>query len=270
MLKRPSYIIVGLIVLLTLMVLNLPSHTKARLKLGIGNLFLPLLGLAGSSQQLVGAALDGVVPPRRELLRQNEALRRENQGLRFKAMEGDTLERENARLRQLLGWQTRQPHKVKLASVVLRDPSNWWRSLQIDLGNRDGMSVNLPVLSPQGALVGRISSVSLTRSQVVLLGDPSCHVAAEVEDPSGDNGVIGASGPLDSGFVELGRLSGNADLKPGQLVRTSGLGGIFPKDLLIGQVVDTQPIEYGFGTVARVKLAANLSALEEVWVLVQQ
>jgi rod shape-determining protein MreC len=267
-LKRPSYIVVCLIVVLTLIVLNLPSHTKARLKLGIGSLFLPLLGLAGSSQQLAGAALDRVVP-RRELLRQNEALRQENQGLRFKVMEAGAMERENARLRQLLGWQAQQPRKIKLASVVLRDPSNWWRTIQIDLGSRDGMRINLPVLSPEGALVGRISAVSLTRSQVVLLGDPNCHVAAVVENESRDNGVVGASGPLDSGFVELGYLSTNARLKPGQLVKTSGLGGIFPKDILIGQVVDTQPIEYGFGTVARVKLAANLNALEEVWVILE-
>jgi rod shape-determining protein MreC len=268
MLKRPSYIVVCLVVLLTLIVLNLPSHTQARLKLGIGSLFLPLLGLAGASQHLAGATFDGVAP-RRELLRQNEALRQENQGLRFEVMEAGAMERENARLRQLLGWAARQPRAIKLARVVLRDPSNWWRSIQIDLGSRDGMSANLTVLSPQGALVGRISSVSLTRSQVVLLGDPNCHVAALVENESRDHGVIGASGPLDSGFVELGFLSKNEDLKPGQLVKTSGLGGIFPKDILIGQIVDAQPVEYGLGTVARVKLAVNLNALEEVWVVVQ-
>ncbi|MGA2660157.1 MAG: rod shape-determining protein MreC [Verrucomicrobiota bacterium] len=268
MLKRPSYIVVSLFVLLTLVVLNLPSHTKARLKLGIGSLFLPLLGLAGSSQQLAGATLDRVVP-RRELLRQNEALRQENQGLRFKVMDADAIQRENGRLRQMLGWQAQQPRRIKPAGVVLRDPSNWWRSIQIDLGSRDGMSTNLPVLSPEGTLAGRISSVGLTRSQVVLLGDPNCHVAAVVENESRDNGVIGASGPLDSGIVELGCFLRNADLKPGQLVKTSGLGGIFPKDILIGQIVDAQPIEYGFGTVARVKLAVNLNALEEVWVVVQ-
>ena len=258
-----------LVVLLTLIILNLPSHTQARLKLAIGSLFLPLLGLAGSSQHLAGATFDRVVPPRGELLRQNEALRQENQGLRFSVMEAGAIARENARLRQLLGWQAQQPRRIKLARVVLREPSNWWRGLQIDLGSRDGMSTNLSVLSPQGALVGRISSVGLTCSQVVLLGDPNCHVAALVENESRDNGVIGASGPLDRGFVELGCFSRNEDLKPGQLVKTSGLGGIFPKDILIGQIVDAQPIEFGFGTVARVKLAVNLNALEEVWVVQQ-
>ncbi|HXP61434.1 MAG TPA: rod shape-determining protein MreC [Dongiaceae bacterium] len=265
--KRPTYIVVSLVVLLTLIVLNLPSHTKGRLKLGIGSLFLPLLGLAGSSQHFTGAMVDRVAPPRGELLRQNEAMSREIQGLRFEKLEASALSRENARLRQLLGWQAQQPRKHKLASVVLRDPSNWWRSIQIDLGSRDGIGANQAVVSPEGALVGRTSFVGLTRSQVVLLGDPNCHVAALVENESRDNGVIGASGPMDSGFVELGYLSRNADLKPGQLVKTSGLGGIFPKDILIGQIVDTQPIEYGFGTVARVKLAVNLDALEEVWVV---
>ena len=116
-------------------------------------------------------------------------------------------------------------------------------------------------------MVGRISSVSLTRSQVVLVGDPNCRVAALVENETRDNGIIGAAGPFDSSLVDLGYLSRNANLKPGQNVVTSGLGGIFPKGILIGRIVDTRPGEYGLNTEARVKLAADLGALEEVWVL---
>lgn len=266
--KRPTYIAACLVLVLTLIVLNLPSHTRARIKLGIGGLFLPLLGLAGTSQQLAGAALDRVVP-RRELLRQNEALRQENQELRLKATRADALERENAQLRQMFGWQAQQPRKFKLARVVLRDPSNWWRSLQIDLGSRDGIATNSAVLSAEGALVGRVSLVGLTTSQVLLLGDPGCHVGAVVENATRDTGVIGASGRPESGLVELGHLSSNADLKPGQLVRTSGLGGVFPRDIPIGQIVDAQ-LEYGYGAVARVRLAVNLDALDEVWVVMQR
>jgi rod shape-determining protein MreC len=268
-LKRPTYIAACLVLALTLIVLNLPNHTRARLKLGIGGLFLPLLGLAGTSQQLTGAALDRVMP-RRELLRQNEALRQENQELHLKANHTEAVERENARLRQMLGWRAQQSLKFKLARVVLRDPSNWWRTLQIDLGSRDGLPINAAVLSAEGALVGRVSAVGLATSQVVLLGDPACHVGAVVENATRDTGVIGASGSPDSGLVELGRLSSNADLKPGQLVRTSGLeGSLFPKDILIGQIVDAQ-LEYGYGTVARVRLAVDLDALEEVWVVMQR
>jgi rod shape-determining protein MreC len=252
-------------VLLTLIILNLPSRTTARFKLGIGSVFLPLFGLASSAQQLVGTAGDTVMP-RSELLKQIENLRRKNQQLRVQAMQTEDTSRENTRLRQLLGWQRQAPWKLKLAKVVLREPSNWWRTVQIDLGSRDGLRVNQPVLTADG-LVGRISSVSLTRSQVLLLGDPDCRVSAQVENETHDSGIIGSSGPLNSEFVEMGYLSGSANLKPGQLVKTSGNGGIYPQNIPIGTVVDSQTVEYGLATVARVKLAANLNALEEVWVM---
>ena len=265
MLRRPHYIALGLVVLLTLIILNLPNRTTARLKLGIGSAFLPLFGLAGSSHEAAAEAGDTVIP-RKELLKQLDTLRQENQQMRIQAKQAEETARENDRLRQLLGWQRQAPWKLKLARVFLREPSNWWRTVQIDLGSRDGIQVNQPVLTAEG-LVGRISSVSLTRSQVLLLGDPGCKVAAQVENATHDSGVIGASGPLNSEFVEMGYLSGSANLKPGQLVRTSGNGGIFPPNIPIGTVVDSQSVEYGLATVAHVKLAANLSALEEVWVL---
>jgi rod shape-determining protein MreC len=265
MLKRAHYIALGLVVLLTLTLLNLPSRTTARLKLGIGSVFLPLFGLAGASQQLAGKGVDAVVP-RKELLKQNDALRRENQQLRLQAMQLEETLRENTRLRQHLGWQQQYPWKVKLGHVVLREPANWWRTVQINLGSRDGLSNNLPVLSPEGFLVGRVDSVSLATSRVVLLGDPGCKVAARIENKNRDTGVIGASGPLDSDVVEMGFLARNAHLEAGQLVRSSGEGGIFPKEIVIGKIVDSRPVEHGLSVSARVKLAADLNALEEVWV----
>src|SRR5882724_4659233 len=192
MLKRPHYIALSLVVALTLIILNLPGQTMARLKLGIGNSFLPLFGLTSSSRRLLERAGETVVP-RGELLRQNEALRQENQQLQLQVKEADKTAQENERLRKLLGWQQRSRLKLKLARVVLSDPANWWRSVRIDLGTRDGISNNLPVLTPQGFLVGRVAQVTLTGSQVVLLGDPNCKVAARVDNSSGDTGIIGAS-----------------------------------------------------------------------------
>jgi rod shape-determining protein MreC len=264
MLRRPHYIALGLIVLLTLVTLNLPGQMTARLKLGIGSLFLPLFGLANSTQ-VAASSGGGVLVSRRELLTLNENLRRENERLRLQALQAEETARENARLRQLLNWQAQTHWKLKLARVVLHDPANWWHTVQIDLGSRDGVQINWPVLTMEG-LVGRVSSVSLTRSQVTLLGDPNCKVAARVENENHDTGIIGPSGPLETEFVELGFLSRNASLKPGQAVVTSGDGGIFPAGIPIGKVVDVQPVDYGTRAEARVRLAAKLNALQEVWV----
>ena len=162
-----------------------------------------------------------------------------------------------------LGWQRQKPWKLKLAKVVLREPANWWRTVQIDLGSRDGCRVNLPVLTTDG-LVGRISSVSLTRSQVVLLGDPNCKVAARVENETRDTGVIGASRPAGQlSIVELGYLSRTANLKPGQNVLTSGDGRDFPERHSDRQRSSmSHTVDYGHvaRSIARVKLAANLNA----------
>lgn len=266
MFKRPHYIAVGLVALVALLVLNLPGRATSRLKLAIGSLFLPLFGLASGAHQAANKTGDALLP-RSELVRQIETLRRENQQLHLQVMQAAEIFKENNRLRDYYGWQRLQPWKFKLAHVVLRDPANWWRTVQIDLGSRDGLRKDLPVLTTNG-LVGRIESVSYARSQVVLLGDPNCKVSAMVE-ATGDTGIISASGLFDGSVVEMSYLVHNANLKPGQRVVTSGLGGLFPKGILIGEIVDSQPEEFGLTTQADVKLSAPLGGIEEVWVWLQ-
>jgi rod shape-determining protein MreC len=264
MLKRPQYIALGVVILLTLILLNLPSHTAARLKLAIGSVFLPLFGLANSSDQLANKAGDAITT-RTQLLKENETLRRENQELRLGAMQAQETARENARLHQLVGWQPTKAWKMKLGKIVLRDPANWWRTVQIDLGSRDGLRENLPVMTPEG-LVGRIGSVGLTRSTVVLIGDRDIKVAARVVETA-DIGVIGATDPWDNSLATLGFLKSNSKLAAGQTVITSGIGGIFPAGIPIGKIADSKQIDYGLAIEARVKLSANLSSLDEVWVV---
>jgi rod shape-determining protein MreC len=266
MFKRKNYFALGAVVLVTLAIFSLPPRATSRLKLAVGSLFLPLFGLANTAQQLPVTAADAILS-RRELIRENESLRRENQQLQLLQLQTAAIARENGQLRSAIGWQQQKPWKLKLANVVLRDPANWWRTAQIDLGSRDGLRENLPVLTNDG-LIGRVSSVGLTRSQIILIGDPNCRVSARVENPTQDIGVLlGAGGPGDDSLVSLSYLSSGANLKSGQLVVTSGQGGIFPPGIPIGQIVDAQQIEFGLYTQARVKLDANLGALDEVWVL---
>ena len=265
MFKRKNYLALGAVVLVAALVLSLPASATSRLQLVISSWFLPLFGLANATQRLPADLADNALA-RHELLQMIDSLRRENEQLKVGAIQAAATRRENDQLRSLYDWQRQMPWKLKLANVVMRDPANWWRSVQIDLGSRDGLRENLPVLTVDG-LVGRISSVRLTSAQVVLLGDPNCRVSALVEDPAQDIGILNASGPLDSSLLDLTYLTGEANLKPGQNVITSGLGGVFPKGIPIGKIVDAQPIEFGLATGARVKLNADLGALEKVWVL---
>jgi rod shape-determining protein MreC len=264
MFKRPYYIAVALVALLTLLVLNLPSRTTTRLKLAIGSLFLPLFGVSAGAKQVAARTGDALLP-RSELNRANQILRRENQELRVEAMQTAEIRRENDRLRQLVAWQKQSPWKLKLARVLSRDPANWWRTIQIDRGSQDGLRENLPVLTPEG-LIGRVSAVSLTRSQVVLIGDPNCKVPALVRNQSKDTGIIAGGGPFNGSFVRFTSFANSASLKPGQAVVTSELSAIYPPGIPIGTVADARPAESGLYTEADVKLAAQLNSLEEVWV----
>jgi rod shape-determining protein MreC len=267
MLKRPHYMALGFVGLLTLILLNLPHHTANQIKLAIGSFYLPLFGLSKSSQQVMGKTSDAMTP-RSQLLLQNEELRRTNAELQVRAMQADALQRENDRLRQLFGWEKQSTWQLRLARVVAHDPANWWHSVTIDVGSRDGMKPFLPVMTPSG-LVGRISRVTLTSSEVVLVGSSECKVSALVRE-TGDNGVItGGASPLDNSLVTLSFLASSANLKPGQKVVTWGEGEVFPKGIVIGQVAeDSRPTDLGY-TEARVKLSANFGALEEVWVLMR-
>jgi len=249
MFKQKNYVALGAVFLVAVVLLSLPTRATARLKLAIGSWFLPLFGLASAGQQLPADLADNLLP-RRELLKEVNDLRREND-----------------QLRALFYWQRQSPWRLKLANVVMRDPANWWRTVRIDCGSMQGLTNNLPVLSADGCLIGRISSVGPFDSQVVLIGDHSCRVSALVENGARDMGVITASDPLDTSLVELAYLASNVNLKPNQTVVTSGLGGIFPRGIPIGRIADFRPVEYGLYTEARIKLDANLGSLEQVWVL---
>jgi len=81
-----------------------------------------------------------------------------------------------------------------------------------------------------------------------------------------EHGVIAPASSLDNTVVELSYLSRNCKLVPGQRVTTSGDGGVFPKGIIVGQVVDWKSVGYGLSTEARVKVQVNINALEEVFV----
>jgi rod shape-determining protein MreC len=265
MFKRNNYLAPGVVTLVAAVLLSLPSGAASRVKLATGGLFAPFFGAANAVGQLPGAALDAVMP-RGRLLRDMGNLRLENQRLEAQNLQAAALLDANNQLRAQLGWQKQSPWKLKLAGIILRDPANWWRTVEINLGSRDGIRENLPVLTRDG-LVGRVSFVGHARSQVVLVGDPRCRVSARVANPGRDLGIVTTGGPLDASLVNLTYLSGDAKLESGQKVVTSGEGGIFPAGIPIGEIVDSSQVENGLYGEARVKLSANLGSLDQVWVL---
>src|SRR5436853_339349 len=116
-----------------------------------------------------------------------------------------------------LSLPTRATSRLKIA----------FSSLFLPLFGLSNGAKELPPALTSDGLIGRVSAVYPHRAQIVLIGDPSCRVSGLVENPAHDIGILSASGPLDNSFAQLTYLSGNANLKAGQKVFTSGEGGLF-------------------------------------------
>lgn len=269
MFKKAHFIGVIVVVLVVAVLLKLPTQTMGKFKLAISGLFLPLFGLASSSHVVTQKA-GNVLVTKRELQEENDRLKQENQQLRLLLTRDAELERENNRLREYIGWKRQQLGSLKLGRVIAHDPANWWRSITIDLGTRDGIRIGLPVRTIEG-LVGRVYSVSETYSQIVLLGDPNVRVSAAVTTTNreAETGIImtSSTSPQQNNMVDLAYLPGSSVVAPGQLVKTQGDGGVFPPGIPIGQIVDKRSKDNGLTSEARVQLFANLAELEEVWVI---
>lgn len=268
MFRKPQLIALGGVVVLVLVLLNLPEPTAARAKLAVSSLFLPLFGLVSSGQRLVSEAGRAVLP-RALVLRELSELRAQNRTLHLQVNQLRAAAAENDRLRELVAWQRASPWKSRACRVIARDTTDWWRTVRIDVGSREGARPGLPVVSAEGLLVGRLDTVGWATSDVVLVGDPKCRVSVVVRE-SRETGVLTTPsvGVLDHRLVDLTHLPRNTALRPGQTVHTSGLGGYFPAGLPVGTVVDTRSVGYGLYSEARVRLFADSSRLQEVIVLV--
>lgn len=193
------------------------------------------------------------------LVEQNAELRRELQQMKAWHDAAMQLDQENAKLRDLNNVQL-DPKLTYVTGVVLADSGSPFRqSVLLNIGARDGIIDGWPAMDGLG-LVGRISGVGQETSRVLLLTDTSSRIPVTIQG-SGQSAVLSGDNTLNPPIEFLE----NPDLvRPGDRVVTSGDGGVFPADLLVGQVA------LGTDRRLRVRLAADYERLEFLRVLRSQ
>lgn len=219
---------------------------------------------------------------RTDLVARQVALEREVVRLRQGAAELERVAAENQRLRALLGFRAPAPWRTVSAPVLSRGGSTgWWQGVCLGKGAADGVAVGDPVVVPDG-LVGRVSAVSSHTCDVLLLTDPNCRVACEL-DPAPDGvgavrgvlyGAGGRSGPH-AGLTLLYVVDPlrlrylQRDVQPAPMTRviSSGLGGGFPRGLAVGHLLASRVSADGLYREADVLPAADLAVLDAVFVL---
>ena len=150
------------------------------------------------------------------------------------------------------------------ATVIARNPDQWEEKIIIDKGEIHGIEINMAVLTAQG-LIGKVTLTTPYTSTVELLStqNPNYRVSAVIAE---DKEIFGLIEGFDEKRKELilKRIDSEYEVKKGQKVTTSGLGGIFPKGILIGEVTEVTTDDYGLTKLAYVKPAASFSILDHV------
>jgi len=244
--------------------LSFGPNTTQKFKAGVYQLLAPFLTSGSGIRKQITSVRSGL-KSLDQLEHENAALQVENRELRAANQSLRDVEHEVNRLRHALNYRERSVFKLIAAEMVARDSSTWWRTVTINRGRRDGIETDMPVVTDEG-LIGKTTSVSDVISVVLLVSDENCRVAASVEG-SREQGIVSGE-RVTSGLtprLDLNFLSKQADLKPGQKVYTSGVGGVFPSGLLIG-VVKSYRVRELDGQ-AQLTPAVDLSHLEDVFVV---
>jgi len=213
-----------------------------------------------SSQRLTNK-LKSVFLPETQLARENKLLRDQIEIMKNRLVELDEAKLENERLRRLLNFKTiiEKERKSIAARVIGRDPSNWTSIIYVDKGADDGIKKYMAVTTDKG-LIGRVIEVGAASSKVMYISDPDSRIGVLIERTRHDGLLYGT---LSRG-CQMIYLDLDADVWPGDIVLSSGLGYQVPKGLLVGTIEDVFIDKSGLYQCAVVNPAVDLSRAEEV------
>ena len=197
-------------------------------------------------------------------LRQNNAeLEAEVSRLQSQLIELQQKVGETEILAALLDFSRSNPESTyKGAAVVGRDPSPFLHYIIINRGSNDGILRGMPVVDSQG-LIGRVDAVVADASRVQLITDPATAINVRVQNADTDAILIGSV----TGDLSLDLISQAVTVEPGDVVLTSGLGGGYPPDLIIGQVLNTRKRDIELFQQASIQPAVDFARLEIVLVI---
>jgi len=198
-------------------------------------------------------------------------LQRENVMLKQKVVE---LQKENSqmkemayaneRLRRLLAFREKISSSVIAAEVIGQDPSSWFKSMTINKGEKEGVKKGMAVISPEG-VVGQILKTAPYHSTILLITDYNSAVDSIVQRIRAKAIVEGKG----ENRCQLKYLLRSEDVVVGDIVVTSGVGGNFPKGLMVGEIRKVDRKEHGIFQYAELVPSVDLTKLEEVLIIAE-
>jgi rod shape-determining protein MreC len=249
------------------------SNSNSRIRTFPGNIFGTILIPFQNSFSIVDKKIRNSVLYFDEV----EMIRQENKKLKSRI---DELEKDNRDLieykqkifefKQALNIKDRySQYDILGANIIAKDPGNWFDVFTLDVGSNDGVEENTTVLTGSG-LVGKVVQVNVFSSRVISILDPDNTVSARI---SKTRELVRIKGDMELkgyGICKMDYIPNDVDILTGDLVETSGMGGIYPKGILIGTVKNISISPNEFTKQAEVQPVVDFKRLEEVYLLIRK
>lgn len=259
--------IIAVVLLLTLAVLSYSEESKATV---IGNIIsvpaAPIQSAIAFLSDKVRSFFDFFrdVKQTKEI---NEELSRKVNELEQELLVMERLQKENDELRDAFNFKSQfEDYDMVGSSIIAKDPGNWFDVFTIDRGSKDLLTIDSPVITAYG-LVGRVSRTDLITSKVVSIIDLDSTVSARLSKSRDTVVVRGDINLLTQGLCRADYIPPDAQVSPGDTVETSGLGGIYPKGIIIGKIEKVVKNEGQYDSYAIIRPVVDFKRLEDVFVL---
>lgn len=202
-----------------------------------------------------------------QIIAENEQLKEENRELMQKQIDYDKIKIENEQYKEFLEIKEENPeYEIAAASVIGRDGLDKFYSFTIDAGEDDGIEINDVVMSSVG-VVGVVVEIGPNFSRVSTILSPSVSVASFVSSTRDTGVVCGDSRFSTEGKTMIKYLPKNTKAQVGDIISTTGMGEVFPKDLLIGTIEEISTDSSGNYNYAVVKPVSEISEIKTVFII---
>ncbi len=199
---------------------------------------------------------EGIYENNWQLEKENQELSNENAVLKEKLTAYE-------RIAKMVQFKEYYNYEMAPSQVISREPDNWFHSVIVDIGSKDGIEVDMGVATHKG-LVGKVIQLGKNTSEVLLIIDQGCSVGAMVQR-SREIGVI--KGSAENTYCYLDYIAHDADVQVNDIVITSGMGSTIPKGIIIGRVVAIRKEKHDLFQRILIKPEVDFNKLEEVFLV---
>lgn len=267
-----KYLLLGFYLIISIaFMISKSEKVNINIKSAINSVIYPFHSMINSTKKTIDnfwVSIEELNILKKELM----TTRHEVERLKGASVEIEELKKENEHLRSILEIKTKIEYPTIYAEIIGRDPSNYYYIFIINKGANSGIKRNMPVITYQDGIegvVGKVIEVSKNSAKILPINGIGSYIGGML---SGLRyiGIIKGQGQLDDN-LHFDYIDKNAILNFGDLVVTSGQGGVFPKGLNIGKVMAFIKVKYGiFYKEIKVKPIVDFSRLEDVYVILKE